>query len=220
MEAAKGTKKQISIQPLVPCSTCKGSGTKPNTKLTTCKACGGNGSKLRFMPGGFQVASVCDSCGGSGQSVPRGSECSPCRGEGVQREKKVVTVDIPAGVDDGMRIRIQGEGDAPVQTMPGSSTKLARGDLYVFIRVLPHSQFRRNGTDIIYTAKIPVTTALLGGQIKVPTLDGDVELKVHTGTGTGKKVVMSGYGLNKVNKYGRPGSRGDLEIEFKVEMPA
>jgi molecular chaperone DnaJ len=220
MEAAKGTKKQISIQPLVPCNTCSGSGLKEGAKRTTCKACGGNGSKLRFLPGGFQIASTCDSCGGSGLAVPRGSECGGCRGDGVQREKKVVTVDIPAGVDDGMRIKIQGEGDAPVQTMPGSSAKIARGDLYVFIRVLPHSQFKRNGTDLLYTAKIPVTTALLGGQIKVPTLDGDVELRVHTGTSSGKKIVMNGYGLPKVNKYGRPGSKGDLEIEFKVEMPA
>jgi molecular chaperone DnaJ len=114
-----------------------------------------------------------------------------------------------------MRLRVSGEGDAAPS--PDSTTKSRRGDLYVHIRVLPHKSFVRKGADIHYTASIPLTTAVLGGTVKVPTLDGEVELKVPTGTATSDKITMGGMGMRKIG--GRAGSKGDLKVEFKVGMP-
>ncbi|KAM3419602.1 hypothetical protein BST61_g2940 [Cercospora zeina] len=170
------------------------------------------------MQGGFQMASTCGTCGGTGQQVPRGSECGTCRGHGAVREKRTVTVDIPGGVEDGMRLRVLGEGDFPAtgqSTNPDGATQ--NGDLYVFIRVAPDAKFQRNGSDVLYTASIPLTTAVLGGEITVPTLDGDVKVKVATGTGTGDKITMAGMGMKKLNS--RHGAKGDLRVEFKVNMP-
>jgi molecular chaperone DnaJ len=132
----------------------------------------------------------------------------------VVKERKTVHVDIPAGVEDGMRLRVAGGGDAPLAE-PGARTQ--RGDLYVFIRVAPDHRFSRAGADVLYTASIPLTTALLGGEVMVPTLDGEVKVKVSTGTGTGDKITLSGMGMRKLG--GRWGVRGDLKVEFKVIMP-
>ncbi|KAI9865222.1 MAG: hypothetical protein M1813_002542 [Trichoglossum hirsutum] len=218
MDAARGTSHDIRITPLVKCRTCAGSGLKKGTKRTECKRCGGTGTRVHFMQGGFQMASTCDACGGHGVSIPRGGECSTCSGNGVVREKKTVTVDIPGGVEDGMRLRISGEGDAPPTGMSANPTaKSTRGDLYVFIRVAPDSKFSRQGSDVLYTATIPFTTAVLGGEVKVPTLDGEVKVKLATGTGTGDKVTLGGMGMRKLG--GRRGAQGDLQVEFRVLMP-
>ncbi|EEQ91235.1 molecular chaperone DnaJ [Blastomyces dermatitidis ER-3] len=214
MDAAKGTTKEIFITPLVQCKTCNGEGTKPGKKRAQCKTCGGTGSQVHFIQGGFQMASTCTSCGGAGMSIPRGSECNSCGGDGVVRERKTVHVNIPGGVEDGMRLRVPGEGDMPA-VEPGARTQ--RGDLYVFIKVAPDSRFSRSGSDVLYTAQIPLTTALLGGEVTVPTLDGEVKVKVATGTGTGDKITLSGMGMRKLE--GRRGQQGDLKVEFKVAMP-
>lgn len=217
MEAAKGTGKDVFITPLVECGTCNGDGLQKGAKRSQCRQCNGSGTRVHFMQGGFQMASTCDACGGSGLVVPRGSECGSCGGNGVVRDRRTIHIDIPGGVEDGMRLRVAGEGDAPptgTSAVPGARTQ--RGDLYVFIRVSPDHRFSRSGSDILYTASIPLTTALLGGEVTVPTLDGDVKVKVATGTGTGDRITLSGMGMRKLG--GRKGS-GDLKVEFKVQMP-
>lgn len=220
MEAAQGTSKTITIHPTVTCNSCTGSGLKAGTNKSSCRSCGGTGQQVHFMTGGFQMASTCSSCRGTGQTVPRGSECRSCAGQGVVRERKTITVDIPGGIEDGMRLRVDGEGDAPV-TGAGAgadpNAKTARGDLYVFVRVASDPKFKRSGSDILYTASIPLTTALLGGEISVPTLDGSVNVKVATGTSTGEKITLGGMGMKKLG--GRRGGRGDLKVEFQVNMP-
>lgn len=219
MEAAKGTQKTITITPLVSCNTCTGTGLKKGTKKTTCKACNGSGTRIHFLQGGFQMASTCGTCGGSGEAAPPGSECGTCRGDGVVRERKTLNVDIPGGIENGMRLRVDGEGDAPAtgQIPNADKVKTARGDLYVYVNVAKDPKFTRQGSDILYTASIPFTTALLGGEVKVPTLDGEVKVKVATGTGTGDKMTLGGRGMKKLNT--RRGGFGDLKVEFRVAMP-
>lgn len=217
MDAAKGTTKEIFLTPLVKCDSCTGSGLKKGTKKSTCQACNGSGTR-RINVGGFALATPCDVCGGAGLSVPKGSECSTCDGEGAVRDRRTVTVDIPGGVEDGMRLRVSGEGDAPVSGGSISNNpRTQNGDLYVFIRVAPDPKFQRSGSDVLYTATVPLTTAVLGGEIRIPTLDGDVKVKVPTGTGTGDKITLGGMGMKKLNS--RKGLKGDLRVEFKVQMP-
>lgn len=218
MDAAKGATKDIFITPLVECKTCHGNGLKQGTQRTQCKQCNGTGTQVHFMQAGFQMASTCSACGGAGVTIPRGSECGSCSGQGAVRERRTVSVDIPGGVEDGMRLRVKGEGDAPASGMSNSaSPRTQKGDLYVFIRVSPDPKFSRNGADILYTASIPVTTAILGGEIRVPTLDGDVKVRVATGTGTGERITLGGMGMKKLG--GRRNGFGDLRVEFKVQMP-
>ncbi|EOD45375.1 putative mitochondrial chaperone protein [Neofusicoccum parvum UCRNP2] len=217
MDAAKGTTKEIFITPHVQCKTCDGSGLKKGTKKSSCQVCHGTGQRVVSM-GGFQLATTCEACGGVGVSVPKGSECGTCDGEGAVRERRTVTVDIPGGVEDGMRLRVSGEGDAPLSGAAMSSNpRTQNGDLYVFIRVAPDPKFQRSGSDVLYTATVPLTTAVLGGEIRIPTLDGDVKVKVPTGTGTGDKITLGGMGMKKLNS--RKGLKGDLRVEFKVQMP-
>jgi len=218
MDAAKGTSKDIFITPLVKCKNCSGGGLKKGQTRTSCKKCGGTGTRVHFMQAGFQMASTCESCGGQGVVIPRGGECGSCSGNGVVRERKTVNIDIPGGVEDGMRLRVSGEGDAPATgTAANPSAMSQRGDLYVFIRVATDSRFSRSGSDVLYTASIPLTTAVLGGEIKVPTLEGEVKIKVGTGTGTGDKITLSGMGMPKLG--GRRNALGDLRVEYKVSMP-
>ncbi|KAI9732657.1 MAG: hypothetical protein M1834_003994 [Cirrosporium novae-zelandiae] len=219
MDAAKGTSRDIFITPLVECRTCHGSGLKQGTKRQECRKCNGTGTRVHVMAGGaFQMSSTCDACGGSGVAIPRGSECGTCSGNGVIRERKTVAVDIPGGVEDGMRLRVSGEGDAPITGAAANpSSRSTRGDLFVHIRVASDPKFSRSGADVLYTASIPLTTALLGGEVKIPTLDGDVKVKVATGTGTGDKITLGGMGMRKIGS--RRGATGDLRVEFKVTMP-
>ena len=164
------------------------------------------------------MASTCETCGGQGVVIPKGGECNTCKGNGVVKERKTVTVDIPGGVEDGMRLRVNGEGDAPpTGTAANPQARSSRGDLYVFIRVAPDSKFSRQGSDVLYTAAIPLTTAVLGGEVTVPTLDGEVKVKVATGTGTGDKITLSGMGMRRLG--GRRKEAGDLRVEFKISMP-
>ncbi|KAH6895851.1 putative mitochondrial DnaJ chaperone [Thelonectria olida] len=217
MEAAKGTAKTINITPLSTCGTCTGSGLKTGTKRGTCSACNGTGTRVHFMQGGFQMASTCGTCDGTGSTIPKGSECRSCSGNGVVREKKSITVDIPAGIEDGMRLRVDGAGDAPVTGRSADpNVRSQYGDLYVFVRVAKDPKYRREGSNILYTANIPLTTALLGGQVKIPTLDGSVNVKVTTGTNTGDKITLTGMGMKKL---GHRGGTGDLRVEFRVAMP-
>lgn len=218
MDAAKGTSKDILITPQVQCRTCSGGGLKKGQTRTSCKKCGGTGTRVHFMQAGFQMASTCDACGGQGVTIPRGGECGTCNGNGIVREPKKVNIDIPGGVEDGMRLRVNGEGDAPpTGTAASPSAQSTRGDLYVFIRVAADSKFSRSGADVLYTASIPLTTAVLGGEIKIPTLEGEVKLKVATGTGSGDRVTLGGMGMPRLG--GRRNALGDLRVEYRVAMP-
>ncbi|KAI5287250.1 hypothetical protein KEM54_006124 [Ascosphaera aggregata] len=212
MDAAKGTTKEVHINPLVSCGTCKGSGLKPGKKRVECRSCNGTGTQVHMMSG-LHISSTCTNCGGKGSAVPRGHECSDCRGQGVVKQLKKVSVQISGGVEDGMRLVVPGEGDMPVGATDG---KKQPGDLYVFIRVAKDPRFSRSGSDLLYTATIPLTTALLGGEVKVPTLNGDVKIRVATGTGTGDKITLPGQGIRKL---GARREYGDMRVEFKVAMP-
>lgn len=218
MEAAKGTSKTISLTPQVPCGTCDGNGLKAGTQRSSCGSCNGTGTRVHFMQGGFQMASTCGSCEGTGTTIPKGGECKSCHGDGVVRERKTITIDIPAGIEDGMRLRVDGAGDAPPTGKSADpNARSQRGDLYVFVRVAKDPKFRREGSNILYTASLPLTTAILGGQIEVPTLDGAVNVKVATGTNTGDKITLSGMGMKRLGA--RRGGAGDLRVEFRVNMP-
>lgn len=218
MEAAKGVTKEIFITPMVKCGTCNGNGLKKGTKKGKCGKCDGTGSRVHFMQAGFQMATTCDACNGTGTAVPKGGECGTCRGDGATKQRKSVTVDIPGGVEDGMRLRVTGEGDTPLTGHAESENpRVQKGDLYVLIRVASDPKFARSGSDILHTASIPLTTAILGGEVTIPTLDGNVKVRVPTGTGTGDKITLNGMGMTKVNS--RRGVKGDLRVEFKVSMP-
>lgn len=219
MDAAKGCSKDIHITPLVKCNTCDGKGLKKGQQRNTCKSCGGSGQRVHFMQGGFQMASTCSACGGQGVTIPRGAECTTCKGDGAVREKRTVSVDIPGGVEDGMRLRVTGEGDHPPTGQAANpSARSTKGDLYVFIRVAADPKFSRQGSDVLYTASIPLTTAILGGEIKIPTLDGEAKVKIPTGTSTGDRITLSGMGMKRLSSR-RANSNGDLRVEFKVQMP-
>ncbi|KAH0086364.1 hypothetical protein KCU96_g9894, partial [Aureobasidium melanogenum] len=218
LDAAKGITKDIHINPLVKCKTCEGNGLKKGQSRTTCKSCDGSGTRVHFMQGGFQMASTCGACGGQGQTIPKNGACGTCKGEGAVREKRTVSVDIPGGIEDGMRMRVSQEGDYPPTGQAANpKARTANGDLYVFVRVAPDPKFSRNGSDVLYTASIPLTTAILGGEIPIPTLDGEVKVKVATGTATGDRITLSGMGMRKLNS--RRGNNGDLRVEYKVQMP-
>ncbi|KAI4093032.1 MAG: hypothetical protein LQ344_003179 [Seirophora lacunosa] len=218
MDAAKGINKDVFITPLVQCKTCSGRGMKKGQSRSSCQKCGGTGTRMHFLQAGFQMASTCEICGGQGMIIPRGGECSTCNGNGVVRERKTVNVDIPGGVEDGMRLRVSGEGDAAVTGAAANANPTSTpGDLYVLIRVAPDAKFSRSGANVLYTASIPLTTAVLGGEVTIPTLTSDVKLKVATGTGTGDKVTLGGMGMPKLG--GRRSVSGDLRVEFKVMMP-
>ena len=217
MEAAQGTRKKVTISPYVTCGTCSGNGLKTGTQRSSCKVCGGSGTRVHFAQGGFQMASTCGACGGTGSSIPRGSECKTCSGDGVVRQRQTINVDIPAGVEDGMRLRVDGAGDAPpTGQVADGEIRAKRGDLYVFIRVASDPKFRRAGSDILYTASIPLTTAILGGEVAIPTLNGEVKVKVATGTNTGDRITLSGMGMKKLHARG---GYGDLKVEYRVNMP-
>ncbi|KAI5783883.1 putative mitochondrial DnaJ chaperone [Peziza echinospora] len=224
MDAAKGVSKTIHTTPIINCPSCSGSGLKPNATKKKCGRCGGTGTRMHFLHGGFHMASTCETCSGTGQTIPKESACTSCDGQGIVRERRTVEAEIPAGVEDGMRLRISEEGDAPqISHLTGPNEKpprAIRGDCIITIKVLPHHSFTRRGSDIHYTASIPMTTAVLGGTVKVPTLDGEVDLRVPTGTNTGERFTLSGMGMRTLNNRNRlSNAKGDLKVEFKVTMP-
>ncbi|BGP29326.1 mdj1 protein precursor [Rhodotorula toruloides] len=209
IQAAKGTSKTIQISPVVDCQTCHGSGLKEGMKKTTCGSCGGTGTRTFTIQSGFQMASTCAACGGSGSVAPPGSNCGTCAGVGKVRERRSVEVKIPPGVDDGMRIRLDGKGDAPI------GGKGRNGDLFVRINVQPSKVFTRQGSNLYETVSVPFYTAILGGRAPVKTLDRDVEVKVPQGTQPGEEMVLRGRGVKKLYKE----EYGDLIVRFNVSMP-
>lgn len=211
-QAYKGADVEVSIPSTATCDTCDGSGAKKGTKPTGCTTCGGAG-RVRQANGFFQVERTCPRCGGSGQMIAE--PCAVCHGHGQVRKNRKLALKVPAGVDDGSRIRLSGEGDAGTRGGP-------RGDLYVFLSVQAHELFERDNLDLLCTVPVPMTVAALGGEIDAPCLvseacDGQCKapVAVPAGAQTGKTVRIKGKGMPHLN--GR--QRGDLVVELFVETP-
>ncbi|CAN0858449.1 Chaperone protein dnaJ A6, chloroplastic [Linum grandiflorum] len=208
-EAIFGIEKEIEITRLETCGTCEGSGAKPGTKPTKCSACGGQGqvvSSVRTPLGVFQQVTTCNNCGGTGETF---SPCNTCSGDGRVRKTKRISLKVPAGVDSGSRLRVRSEGNAGKR---GGSP----GDLFVMIEVVPDPVLKRDDTNILYTCKISYVDAILGTTIKVPTVDGEVDLKIPAGTQPNTTLVMAKKGVPALNKSNM---RGDQLVRVQVEIP-
>ncbi|KAH3667753.1 hypothetical protein WICMUC_005285 [Wickerhamomyces mucosus] len=198
------------------CTTCSGSGLQEGKKKSTCNSCGGTGSNVHYMQGGFQMASTCMSCEGTGVTIDPKDACKSCHGEGVKQLSKSTEVELQAGLFDGARCKITGGGDSPRVT-DGPGVRIQKGDLYIRIRVKPDPRFTVQKSDIFHKCIIPYTTAALGGQVEVPTVDGPViRLRVPAGTEDGRVISISDKG---VPIRGNLNNRGDLKVHFKVEIP-
>ncbi|WP_395342529.1 molecular chaperone DnaJ [Ningiella sp. W23] len=204
-EAVRGKEVEIRVPTLVECDTCHGSGAKKGTSATTCPTCKGNG-QVQMRQGFFAVQQTCPTCSGKGKIVS--DPCSPCRGQGRVEKTKTLSVKVPAGVDTGDRIRLSGEGEAGEQGAPA-------GDLYVQVQVREHHIFTRDGNNLYCEVPLNFTTAALGGEIEVPTLDGKVKLKITPETQTGKMFRLRGKGVKSV----RSGAIGDLMCKVEIETP-
>lgn len=209
-EACRGTNKSITIAPVERCNTCEGQGLKKGAKRKTCGVCNGTGTRTFVIQSGFQMASTCPACNGAGQTVGPGDECGPCEGVGRVRTRKTIDVKVPPGVDDGAKIRMEGQGDVPLQ---GAGTA---GSLYVRIGVRPSKIWRRQGNNLYYPATIPFHTAILGGKVRVPTLEGNVDVRVPAGTQVGDEMLLRGRGVTNVL---RRTEKGDLLVQFQVTIP-
>lgn len=204
-EAARGTETKIRIPVMVECESCKGSGAKPGSKPQTCPTCQGHG-QVRMQQGFFSVQQTCPRCHGSGKIIT--DPCGSCHGEGRIKQHKTLSVRIPAGVDEGDRIRLAGEGEAGVQGGPP-------GDLYVQVHLKQHTVFAREGGDLHCEMPISFATAALGGEITIPTLEGQAVLKVPAETQTGKVFRLRGKGIKGV----RASAPGDLYCHVVIETP-
>jgi molecular chaperone DnaJ len=204
-EAANGHTTTIRIPSWSSCATCNGSGAKAGTQATSCKTCNGQGN-VRVQQGFFSVQQTCPRCSGTGRFIP--DPCKPCNGAGRVKENKTLEVKIPAGIDDGMRIRSGGNGEPGINGGPA-------GDLYVEIRLKEHTVFKRDGDDLHCEVPIMFTTASLGGKIDVPTLGGNVEMDIPEGTQSGKVFRLRGKGIKGV----RSSYPGDMYCHLAVETP-
>ncbi|KAF6174796.1 hypothetical protein GIB67_023274, partial [Kingdonia uniflora] len=208
-EAVFGVEKEIEITRLESCSTCNGSGAKPGSKTSKCSTCGGQGQVVqstRTPLGIFQQVMTCSACEGRGElSTP----CNTCRGEGRVKRTKRISLKVPAGVDSGSRLRVRSEGNAGRRGGPP-------GDLFVIIEVLSDPVLKRDDTNILYTCKVSYIDAILGTTMKVPTVDGMVDLKIPSGTQPGTTLVMAKKGVPLLNKSNL---RGDQLVRVQVEIP-
>jgi molecular chaperone DnaJ len=204
-QAAHGFETEIRVPSWENCDTCKGSGAKPGTKPQTCRTCGGQGS-VRVQQGFFSIQQTCPTCHGSGKVVP--DPCEACDGVGRVKRTKTLQVKIPAGIDEGMRIRSAGNGEPGVNGGPS-------GDLYVEIHVKEHPVFQRDGDDLHCHVPVMMTAAALGGTVKVPTLGGSAEIELPEGTQAGKTFRLRGKGIKGV----RSSYPGDLYAHVVVETP-
>ncbi len=207
-ESFAGKDMQITVPVREDCDTCDGIGAEPGASVETCGMCGGAG-RVRTQQGFFQMERPCPKCGGQGEYVS--DPCKTCDGSGQTRVERELDVTIPAGVEDGTRIRLSGEGDAaPKGAGP-------RGDLYLFVHIKPHDIFEREGANLFCRAPLPMTVAALGGDIEVPTIDGGrTRMKIPAGTQTGQRMRLKGKGMSVL----RSNARGDMYVELAVETPS
>jgi molecular chaperone DnaJ len=204
-EAAKGCEKEIEIRKLDACEPCTGSGAQKGSKAVTCPTCRGRGQVVASR-GFFQVAQTCPACHGSGRIIEK--PCPSCQGEGRVEKTTRVKIKIPPGIDSDSRLRSTGGGEAGLRG--GAS-----GDLYVVVHIKEHEVFTRNGMDLACEVPIPFTTAALGGEIRVPTLDGAVSLKIPAGTQSGSTFRIRGLGMPALQGL----AKGDILTYVQVEVP-
>jgi molecular chaperone DnaJ len=205
-DAFAGKAAQIRVPSSVACDTCKGSGAKAGTSPKTCATCNGQGA-VRSQSGFFTVERTCPTCQGRGQTIA--DPCGSCGGQGRVMRERTLSVNVPAGVEDGTRIRLAGEGEAGVRGGPP-------GDLYIFLSVKPHEFFQRDGADLFCRVPISMATAALGGEIEVPTIDGKrARVQIAEGTQSGKQFRLKGKGMPVL----RSNQTGDMYIQALVETP-
>ena len=208
-EAFHGTTKEIAFSRLAPCDSCHGSGAQPGTLIAPCERCGGNGTVRisRHTPLGRVVTqTTCTRCGGEGQVIAQ--PCTACSGRGRRETETALTVNVPAGVEDGARIRVGGKGEAGLRGGPA-------GDLYVYLRIAQHPVFKRDGRNTYVDVPVSFAQAALGGTIEVPSLGGDVELTLPAGTQSGTTLRLRGCGMTAV----RGSQRGDHHVTVHVVVP-
>lgn len=205
-DAFNGLQTDIRVPTSVQCSSCKGSGGEGGAAPVSCGSCGGAG-RVRSQSGFFTVERTCPTCQGTGQTIK--DPCRVCSGTGREHKEKTLNVNIPSGVEDGTRIRLSGEGEAGMRGAPA-------GDLYIFLALKPHRFFKRDSADIHVRVPVPMSTAALGGQIEVPTVEGKlVRVTIPEGTPTGHQLRLRGKGM----KVLRSESRGDMFVQIFVETP-
>ena len=209
-EIAAGVTKKLKITKTVACDKCGGTGARDSNSYATCATCNGTGYVTRVENtffGRMQSQGGCPTCGGTGKVIS--APCDKCKGEGTQRGSEVVEIAIPAGVGEGMVLTVAGKGNAPRH---GG----VNGDLQVVIEEEAHPELLRDGNDLIHNLNIPVTTAILGGTVEVPTVDGRAKIKIAPGTHAGKVLRLGGKGLPDVNGYGR----GDILVVVDLTIPS
>lgn len=205
-QAFRGNEREIVVPRAQACEPCKGSGSEGNAPLETCATCQGAG-QVRTQQGMFRMVRTCPACHGRGQSIK--TPCRSCGGRGQVQKERTLSVKIPAGVEDGTRIRLAGEGDAGVRGGPP-------GDLYLFLSVKPHPLFERDGPDLYCRAPAPMCKAALGGEMEIPTIDGErTKVTIPAGAQTGRRFRIKGKGMTHL----RGKDRGDLHVELLVETP-
>ncbi len=208
-EIANGVEKKIKVNKYIGCKACDGSGARHGSSLGTCHTCNGTGQVVQVTNtflGQMQTASTCPSCHGEGRTITE--KCPECAGQGVMRGEDVITLKIPAGVEEGMQLSVSGKGNAGARSgIPG--------DLLVLIEEKPHPDLIRDGHNVLYEQYISISDAALGTTVEVPTIDARARIKIHPGTQAGKVMRLKGKGLPDVNAYGR----GDLLVTINVWIP-
>jgi molecular chaperone DnaJ len=205
-EAFHGKEAEVTVSTPVACEDCHGTGAKAGSKPATCPECHGSG-RQRLQQGFFMMERTCARCNGAGQVIS--DPCAACHGSGRVSRRRTLSVKIPKGVEDGTRIRLSGEGEAGVRGGPA-------GDLYIFVSIAPHKIFRRQGETLFCRVPLPMTTAVLGGEIEVPTIEGSrARVKIPEGTQNGRQFRLKGKGMPVLNA----GRIGDMIIEVAVETP-
>lgn len=208
-EIATGVEKKIKVKKYVACQHCKGNGAENGTAYTTCSTCNGSGTQTRIvntMLGQMQTQTTCSACNGEGKNITK--KCPHCSGEGIIREEEVITINIPAGVAEGMQLSMSGKGNA---ARHGG----VNGDLLIVVEEEAHPELLRDENDVVYNLLLSVSTAALGGSIEIPTIDGKVKVKIDAGTQPGKVLRLKNKGLPSVHRYGT----GDLLINISVYIP-
>jgi len=206
LEAVNGTERELVVPRTTKCHDCSGSGAKGGTGPETCPACHGAG-QVSFRQGLFQISKACGQCNGHGSIIR--TPCPTCRGSGAQQQERQIKVKVPAGVDDGSRLKLRGEGEAGHNGGP-------TGDLYVVLGVEPHELFSRHGNDVVCELPVLMSRAALGGKVDVPTLDGVVKVTVPPGTQSGRLLRLRGKGAPDLRGHGR----GDQIVRVRVETPS
>jgi molecular chaperone DnaJ len=205
-QAFRGMEREIVVPRAHACEPCAGTGSEGKAPLETCRTCNGAG-QVRASQGMFRIVRTCPACHGRGQSIK--TPCKSCGGRGLTQKERTLSVKIPAGVEDGTRIRLSGEGDSGLRNGPP-------GDLYLFLSVKPHSLFERDGADLYCRAPAPMCKAALGGEMEIPTIEGErAKITIPAGAQTGRRFRLKGKGMTHL----RSKERGDLHVELLVETP-